>query len=393
MEETRIFKGAIVLPDLVLPDGYLVCRNGKIDHVGPGNPWPNLPVQEVEILAPGCVDIHVHGGAGADFMDGTTAAVETVARSHAGHGTTTLFPTTTTGSFDELEAMVTACETVCDNWQPDRGARIAGVHFYGPYFAEDKTGVHAKTGRRDPVRSEYEHFLTRDIVRIATCAAELKGAAEFYRFAAARTSLLTCGHSNACWQEMEAAFRDGVRHVDHFWCAMSSVASLRKRFGTPMRAGMEQFVLANEAMSTEVIADGHHLSDDLLAFAYRMFGPHRLCLVTDANRALDCPPGTYRFGPEASGSLVVSNGETVCGADGSLASSMHGMDRMLRIMAKATGASLPDLFRMASLTPATLTGIAGDVGSLETGKRADILLLSEDLELRDVFVAGQKFRT
>jgi N-acetylglucosamine-6-phosphate deacetylase len=154
---------------------------------------------------------------------------------------------------------------------------------------------------------------------------------------------------------------------------------------------MEQFVLATREMSTEVIADGHHLASDLLTFAYRMIGPDRLCLVSDANRALDCPPGEYRFGPKETGTLVFSDGNTVRGADGSLASSMHGMDHMMRVMAKATGAPLQDIFRMASLTPASLTGIADEVGSLEPGKRADILLLSEDLELQKVFIAGFPF--
>jgi N-acetylglucosamine-6-phosphate deacetylase len=391
MDQNIVFKGQIVLPDRVLERGYLLCRAGRVLHVGQENPDPEALLHEAEVVAPGFVDIHVHGGAGADYMDGSREAVATVNRCHALHGTTTVFPTTTTGTREELEAMISACEQVQADWDPGGGARIAGIHFYGPYFAGDKVGVHAPEGRRDPVRDEYEHFLSREIVRIATCAAELPGAADFYRFASHSGCFLTCGHSNASWQEMEEAFQGGVRHVDHFWCAMSSVASLRKRFGTPMRAGMEQFVLATREMSTEVIADGHHLASDLLTFAYRMIGPDRLCLVSDANRALDCPPGEYRFGPKETGTLVFSDGNTVRGADGSLASSMHGMDHMMRVMAKATGAPLQDIFRMASLTPASLTGIADEVGSLEPGKRADILLLSEDLELQKVFIAGFPF--
>ncbi|MHA7774066.1 amidohydrolase family protein [Roseibium sp. M-1] len=391
MEPDIVFKGNVVLPDRVLEDGFVHCREGRIVHVGEGNSDPRVRLQEAAIIAPGCVDIHVHGGANADYMDGSREAVVAVNRAHARHGTTTLFPTTTTGSRQELEAMISACEAVRADWQPGEGARIAGIHFYGPYFAKDKVGVHAPEGRRDPDRDEYEHFLKREIVRIATCAAELPGSADFYRFAHQTGCFITCGHSNASWQEMEDAFQNGVRHVDHFWCAMSSVASLRKRFGTPMRAGMEQFVLATRQMSTEVIADGHHLAEDLLTFAYRMIGPDRLCLVTDANRALDCPPGEYRFGPRETGTLVFSDGNTVRGADGALASSMHGMDHMIRGMAKATGATLPDLFKMASLTPATLTGLQDEVGSLAPGKRADILLLSEGLELEKVFIAGRAF--
>ena len=147
-------------------------------------------------------------------------------------------------------------------------------------------------------------------------------------------------------------------------------------------------MLANREMTTEVIADGEHLSDELLRFAFRMIGPERLCLMTDANRAMDAPPGRYRFGSQDDGTWVMSDGRTVRGDDGSLASSMHGMDRMVKTMAKAIGQDLPAIIRMASLTPAELTGIAGEVGSLAPGKRADIVVLDGDFEVERVFIAG-----
>ena len=108
---------------------------------------------------------------------------------------------------------------------------------------------------------------------------------------------------------MKSAFKAGMRHVDHFWCAMSSVASLRSRFGTPMQASMEQYVLATAEMSTEVIADGCHLSPELLRFAWQMKGPERLCLVTDSSRALDMPAGKYRFGCQADGEWFLHDGQ------------------------------------------------------------------------------------
>lgn len=391
MSDVLVFKGDLVLPDRILEGGHVACRNGRITHVGVENPFRNVEAIEGKYISPGYVDIHVHGGANADYMDGDSDAVLTSNRCHARHGTTTLFPTTTTGTRQELDAMISACQAVQNSWRSSDGARIAGVHFYGPYFAEDKVGVHPVEGRRDPVREEYEYFLRKSIVRIATCAAELPGALDFYRFAQRFGCFITCGHSNAHWGELERGFAEGVRHVDHFWCAMSSVSSLRARFGTPMRAGMEQYVLHNEDMSTEVIADGYHLSDELLKFAYDMIGQYRLCLVTDANRALDCPPGEYRFGPQGSGSIVISDGNTVSDPNGGLASSMHGMDHMVRTMASATSAPLHTTIRMASLTPAELAGISADHGSLEVGKTADVLLLSDDLEIEEVYLGGEKF--
>ncbi|MGJ4857122.1 N-acetylglucosamine-6-phosphate deacetylase [Labrys sp. La1] len=387
-----LLKGNVILEDAILEDAVIHCVDGRIEAIEP--PASKHEGKECldfsgRYLSPGFVDIHVHGGAGADYMDGTVEAVRRTNIAHARHGTTSIFPTTTTGSFAQLDAMVKACENVQASWTPSDGARIAGIHFYGPYFAEDKVGIHAPEGRRDPVREEYEYFLGREIIKIATCASELPGALDFFDHARERGCFITCGHSNACWDELEAAFAHGMRHVDHFWCAMSSVASLRKRFGTPMQAGMEQYVLANEGMSTEVIADGIHLSDDLLRFAFRLIGPLRCCLVTDANRAMDMPPGKYRFGSSEDGSWVWSDGHSVRGEDGSLASSMHGMDRMVKTMAHAVGKDLPAVIRMASLTPAELAGIAGQVGSLAPGKCADIVVLSAELEVERVFIGGE----
>ncbi|MGN8112845.1 N-acetylglucosamine-6-phosphate deacetylase [Labrys sp. 22185] len=387
-----LLKGNVILEDAIHEDAVIRCVDGRIATIEPHareHEGKGLLDFSGRYLSPGFVDIHVHGGAGADYMDGTVEAVRRTNIAHARHGTTSIFPTTTTGSFAQLDAMVKACENVQASWTPADGARIAGIHFYGPYFAADKVGIHAPEGRRDPVREEYEYFLGREIIKIATCASELPGALDFFDHARERDCFITCGHSNACWDELEAAFTHGMRHVDHFWCAMSSVASLRKRFGTPMQAGMEQYVLANPAMSTEVIADGIHLSDDLLRFAFRLIGPRRCCLVTDANRAMDMPPGQYRFGSQADGCWVWSDGHSVRGDDGSLASSMHGMDRMVKTMAKAIGQDLPAIIRMASLTPAELTGIAGEVGSLTPGKRADIVVLDENFEVERVFIGGE----
>ena len=386
--------GTVVLPDKLLPDAVVVCEGGRIRQVGSTRKLPQgatLVDAKGGYIAPGFVDIHVHGGDGADFMDGTVVAVRTACRAHARHGTTTIFPTTTTGSPEQLGAMLAACVELQRGGTAADGARVAGVHFYGPYFAPDKVGCHSQAGRRDPDAREYRRHFDTGIIRIATCAAELPGAEAFYREATRRGCLVTCGHSNASWAEMARAFRAGMRHVDHFWCAMSSVASLRQRCGTPMQASMEQFVLANAEMSTEVIADGCHLAPELLEFAYRQLGPRRLCLVTDANRALDMPPGRYRFGCASDGEWIESDGRVgFVPGGGALASSVVGLDTMVRHMKSATTASLPEVIRMASLTPADRAGVADEVGSLAPGKRADVLVLNQRLRVKRVFLAGEE---
>ncbi|MDP1564178.1 MAG: N-acetylglucosamine-6-phosphate deacetylase [Pirellulaceae bacterium] len=394
--------GQIVCPDRICPDHDLLVCDGRIESVRPNSKRRPKEAKIVSLgggyLTPGLIDIHVHGGGGADFMDGTVAAVRTVCQSHLRHGTTTLFPTTTTATIEQLDAMLAACAQVQSADEASTAAsdhaasaRIGGVHLYGPYFAPDKVGCHLPNHQRAPDKQEYRRYFATNLVRIATCAAELPGATEFYRYASKRRCLVTCGHSNSTFAEMHAAFRAGMRHVDHFWCAMSSVTSLRARCGTPMQAGMEQFVLMEPEMSTEVIADGCHLSDDLLRFAYRFKGPERLCLVTDSSRALDQPPGEYRFGSEQDGPAFYSDGQVGWTLDRQgLASSVSGMDHMVRIMQRATKAPLPDVIRMASLTPAERVGIEKDYGSIEAGKVADLVVWTPKLNVKRIYLAGHR---
>ena len=386
-----IQNGTLILPDKLIEESAVLCERGKITAIGKRITAPkNTVVVDAKggYISPGFIDIHVHGGAGADFMDGTVPAVRTALKAHALHGTTTIYPTTTTGAPVQIMALLSACREARRTWEVAHGSRIAGAHLYGPYFAADKVGCHSRTGRRAPDAIEYARWFRDDLVRIATCAAELPGAEEFYQTARKTRCLITCGHSNANWTEMERAFKAGMRHVDHFWCAMSSVTSLRTRFGTPMQASMEQFVLANAEMSTEVIADGMHLAPELLDFAFRMKGAERLCLVTDSNRALDMPPGRYRFGSEDDGSFFESDGQVGFVPGQGLASSVVGMDHMMRHMKKSTSATLPQAVRMASLTPAERTGIAKTCGSLEKGKQADVLVLNRRLEVQRTFISG-----
>jgi N-acetylglucosamine-6-phosphate deacetylase len=386
-----VTNGTAILADRLLEDAAVLCRDGRIEAVGPRSEIAGGGGQVVDAeggyIAPGFVDIHVHGGHGADFMDGAVEAVRTATRAHARHGTTSLFPTTTTGSPGQLERMLEACREARDSWRPEHGARVAAVHLYGPFFAAEKVGCHSLAGRRDPDPKEYHGYLETGLVGIATSAAELPGAEAYYREAARRGCLVTCGHSNASYGEMSRAFEAGVRHVDHFWCAMSSIPSVTERLGRPMQGSMAEFVLMEPEMSTEVIADGCHLAPELLRFARVMLGPRRLCLVTDSSRALDMPPGRYRFGPVEDGEWFESDGSVGFQGD-RLASSVAGMDRMVRTMVDRGGTSIVEAVRMASLTPAERAGIAKEAGSLEPGKRADLLVLTAELTVERVFVGG-----
>lgn len=386
MTDFVIRNATLVLPDQLVPHGWLAVRHGKIVDVGHESPTSGLEEIDAQgqFLAPGFIDLHVHGGSGADFMDGDADAFATVIAAHRRHGTTGLVPTSTVASHEQTLRFLALCEEF-----RQRG-EVLGAHLYGPFFNEDKVGCHPRSPARPPVAGEYREYLQwAQTILVATCAPELPGALDFFRDAHASGIRLNAGHSNASWGEMQAAFELGLRHVDHFYCAMSSVPGLRERFGVPMQASMAEFVLATEAMTTEIIADGCHLAPELLRFVVRMLGPDRTALVTDCNRALDQPPGNYTFGPRDGGVTIVSDGRVGWTADRSaLASSVRGMDHMVRHMHRVVGIDLPVAIRMATLTPARILGLDARMGSLAAGKQADLVLLDENCEVSRVWLAG-----
>jgi N-acetylglucosamine-6-phosphate deacetylase len=398
MRRFRVINATLVLPDREVAGGAIDVDSGRIAAVGREDALPAWSGSVVDaagaFVAPGFVDLHVHGGDNADFMDGTVEAFETAVRAHTRHGTTSILPTSTVARHEQIITFLENTRTLQRRRaQPDKGlGRVVGAHFYGPYFNEEKVGCHPKDPARPPVRAEYEQYLEfADVMLTATCAPELPGADDFFRAAAAKGVRLNAGHSNATWGEMAAAYDQGMRHVDHLYCAMSSVSSLRERCGTPMQASMLEFVLATDDMTTEVIADGRHLSSELLRFVARVKGVARTALVTDCSRALDQPPGLYTFGPLEGGETFYSDGGVgLMPGSANLASSVRGMDFMVRHMHQQVGLDLPAAVRMASLTPATVIGMQNEIGSLAAGLRADFQFLDAGLEVTRVFVDGEE---
>ncbi len=392
MSDILFRNGTMLLPDRALLDGGVLVRNGRIDAVSP-TPLPvNSDTRVVDLdsgyLSPGFVDLHVHGGDGHDFMDGTAEAFIAVCRAHARHGTTSILPTTTVARHDQHLAFLEICRRLRE--QPLGGARIVGAHFYGPYFAKEARGCHPGDSVRPPLPAEYEQYLAFDCITRATVAPELPGAEEFARACQARGIGCNAGHSYATFAQMEEARRWGVSHVDHLFCAMSDRARLRIEQTYPMRGGVMEATLYFDDLTTEVIADGKHLQRELLLLAYKIKGPDRLALVTDANRALDMPDGPYIFGPKDSGEPILRKDDVGVMPDGkSLASGVVGMIECVRTFHKLTQIPLVEAIRMASLTPARIAGIDHDTGSIAPGKRADLLVLDRELRIHRVYIGGE----
>lgn len=391
-----VFRGDLVLPDRVLQEGAVRARDGRITAVGPAaevfvDQSEGTVVVEATggYVSPGYVDLHVHGGAGADFMDATEEAFQTVLDAHARHGTTSILPTSTAARHEQIVTMLATCRRFCRR-RDASGSRVLGAHLYGPYFRYEARGCHPGAAVRPPREREYAEYLElADCLATASIAPELAGAEGFVRSCVARGVRVGAGHSHATFAQMADALTWGVRHVDHLYCAMSDKSKLRQEQPYPMQGGVLEAALYFDELSTEVIADGKHLSADLLLLALKLKGPDRLALVTDCNRALDMPEGRYMFGPLDGGEEFVNRDGVGQMPDGqSLASSVRGMDHMVRTFGQLTGRPIWEVVRMASLTPARIAGRDGQIGSLEAGKRADVLVLNRELGIERVFIGG-----
>jgi N-acetylglucosamine-6-phosphate deacetylase len=388
--------GTVVLEDRLLPAARVEVDGTRISSVRPDSVAGGDHRRGIDLaggyLTPGFVDLHAHGGDGADFMDGTEEAFRTACRAHARHGTTSLLPTTTVASHEQHLAFLDVCRGLKHG--ETGGARILGAHFYGPYFAYEARGAHPGAGVRPPVPAEYEQYLGfADSIVTATVAPELPGAEGFVRACRARGVRCNTGHSHATFEQMEAAVGWGVRHIDHIFCAMSDRARLRQTQTYPMRGGVLEATLYFDELTTEVIADGKHLQRELLLLAYKIKGPERLALVSDCSRALDMPDGPYLIGPLDGGEpFLKADGVGVLPGGTALASSVVGLDHCVRTFHRQTGVPLEVAVRMASLTPARIAGWEHEVGSIAVGKRADLVVLDRELRVRQVYRDGDPIR-
>jgi N-acetylglucosamine-6-phosphate deacetylase len=388
----KAFVNTSVITDSgVIPDGIVVVREDRIDYAGPRREVP-AGAEIIDAgglyLAPGFVDIHIHGGAGSDFMDATDADVETVFRYHAAHGTTSLCPTTATAPLVEILAALEALERYRNGAQAF--GRALGAHIEGPYLAMTKRGCHLPEFVHNPQEREWKQILERGPIASITLAPELPGARALVEELHRRGANANAGHSEALYQEVEDAADWGVRHVTHLYCAMTDAMNNRWR-GTsnPRSGGIVEAVYLDDRLSSELITDGKHLSREMLRLAFRNKGYEKLAIVTDAMRGAGMPDGEYTFGPRHGMLAVVKNGEARIPDGTALASSVFPMNEMVRVFRELSGCPLWQAVHMASLTPAGIVHRAHEIGSIAAGKFADLLVIDEQVNVRATYVGGQ----
>jgi N-acetylglucosamine-6-phosphate deacetylase len=386
--------GALVASNGTVRDGMVVCRGGRILYAGPrveAERPPNASRIDAggNLIAPGFIDLHIHGGDGSDFMDAAAEDVERIFRYHLRHGTTALCPTTATAPIEEILASLEAVAAYRSG--PQAYGRALGAHIEGPYLTMTKRGCHLPEFVRNPEPAEWRRILERGPIASMTLAPELPGGRELIEELRACGAAANAGHSEALFHEMEAAADWGLTHVTHLYCAMTDAMNNRWR-GTPNPrvAGMVEAVYLDERLSSELITDGKHLSREMLRLALGVKGYRKLAIVTDAMRGAGMPDGEYAFGPRHGMTAVVRNREARIPDGTALASSVYPMNEMIRTFRDLTGCPLWQAIHMASLTPAEIAGVADDLGSLDAGKRADIVLCDEDMNIAAVYLGGDR---
>lgn len=390
----------VAWPDGRLEPGvvWVDPRPGTIADVvraghGPAGTRPeDVPGRLVQLgdrtVAPGFVDVHVHGAAGCQVNGGSATSVAealfSIARFHARHGTTSLVATTVSDSPGRLAASVSGAARAAREWRRD-GARLLGCHLEGPFISPRRAGAQDPAAIRPPDRAELSRLLElgEGTVRIVTLAPELDGADALVADCVDAGVTVSLGHSDADFETARAAFGAGATHVAHLFDAM---APFHHR-----RPGLVAAALLEDRATLELVCDLHHVHPAAIALVART-APGRIVLVTDATAATGMPPGTHRLGSlevELVGTRVV-----LASDPSTLAGSVLTMDRAVRNAVLDAGLTLSDALRAASAVPAPLEASSRDAhpilrpGRLETGAPADLVVLDPDLAVVATIVAG-----
>lgn len=400
MDRQWMITGAqVVTPHRIVPLGYVEITGGRITAVGSmsdltvGAGVPaGMTVLDAggRVLAPGFIDLHVHGGGGADLMDSTPEAVKQMGEAHARGGTTGLLATTLTSSDADLQATLRAfrqAKRETDAAGSDyRGAGLLGLHLEGPYFSLAQKGAQDPRYLKNPDPAEYVPLLDAyPEIRRWSAAPELPGAFGLGRELRRRGLLASMAHTDADYDTVARALEVGYTHLTHFYSAMSMV----RRVNCYRVPGVVEAGYLLDGLTVEVIADGHHLPAPLLQLIYKVKGPDRVALVTDAMRAAGMPEGEYLLGSLRDGQPVLAEGGVGWLTDkSSFASSIVTFNVLVRTMVTLAGVPLRDAVKMASTTPARLAGLATK-GVLAPGMDADLVLLNDDFSVAMTAVAGR----
>lgn len=374
----------IVTPGGVLEGGALLADAGRIAEIGPAvSVPPGAEVCDAEglTLLPGFLDLHIHGGGGADVMDASPDALETICRTHARHGTTGLLATTMTqegGCIDRALAAARAAREAGAGFCP-HGARILGVHLEGPYLCPARAGAQPTQWIRAFEENEFAGWLETagGAIKLLTCAPEQPGGEALIAAARAAGSVVSLGHTDADTAQTRAAIAAGVTHVTHLF---NQMRPLHHREPGPVGVALADA----RVRAVELIADGQHVAPDVVGLAVRAKGIDGVVLITDAMAGAGAGDGFYHLG----GNPVTVAGGRATLADGTLAGSVLTMDRAAANVRAWLDLDWPAVARLTATNAADAMGWSGK-GRLTVGADADFVLVDDDLNVHATFVAGR----
>lgn len=389
MADYLIRNARVITQERLLPLGGAAVSGGRITELFEG---PGRPPRPGEVcidaggryLSPGFIDLHVHGGGGGEFMARSPDEVLAACRTHLRHGTTSMAPTTSSAdpeAFRQAMAHMTRAFSAMED-----GPNILGLHLEGPYFAYEQRGAQDPRYVRDPDPAEYLPILDAcpNLLRWSI-APERPGVMEMARCLRQRGVRMSMGHSDALYDEAVQAYEWGFDTVTHLYSCTSSV----RRINAYRYAGIVEAAYQLDGMYVEVIADGKHLPASLLRLIYKLKGPDRICLVTDAIGAAGLSGGGTYDSRTCGTTVVVEDGVAKLPDRSAFAGSVATADRLVRTMVELAGVPLTDAVKMMSATPARNAGVFDHKGSLAVGKDADLLLFDDAIHVSLVMVMGE----
>lgn len=350
---------------------------------------PEAPLPEVNrtidgqnhYLGPGMIDIHNHGNSGYDTMDATPEALESIGAYHLKNGVTGYLATTVTNPHESLmEAIENALEFKTHQTNDDAIATLLGIYFEGPYFNVKKKGAQPEKDIQKPSIDTLEAYVNKnpELFKVVALAPELDGALALIGYLKEKGIRTAFAHTDASYEETIRGIDEGLTVATHMYNGM--------RGFTHREPGALGAALTDDRVMSELIVDGVHLHKAAVDLALKTKGPDRIVLISDAMRAAGLEDGTYNLGGQ---DVTTKNGQARL-EDGTIAGSTLDLNQAVKNIVRDNGASIEDAFKMASLNPAKVIGLDEELGSIEAGKKANLVLLDDELDVKRVFKDGRE---
>lgn len=386
---TMIFRNAkVVLPNKVI-NGSVRVFDGLIKEIGEFQAINEETIDcKNNYLLPGFVDCHTHGSGGYDFMDGDTEAIEKAAESLIKGGTTSFLATSLTSSDDELVAFLKKAERAQSS---KKGARLLGVHLEGPFINKKEKGAQDERYIVKPTIKHIEKFLSiaPSLVKRVSLAPEMDEDCTVIDYLVKENINVSCAHSNATLDEVKKAYDHGLKELTHFYSGMSTIT---RHGGFRVLGCVESGYLLDD-MYVELIGDGMHLPPALLDYIFRFKRHDRIVVCSDSMRGAGMKDGPSILGPRKNGtSVIIEDGIAKMPDRSCFAGSVATGERLFNTLYKIMSLDVVEISRLLSLQPACTIGMDREIGSIEVGKKADLLIINEEGKIEKIYKEGVEIK-